>query len=79
MIDDKKRQMYDHTGSTEAAENHDMHGGMGGMGGRGGVDPQEIFNQFFGQGGPFGGPFSSAFREDPFEQQMRNQPMQGKI
>ncbi|KAL0483399.1 chaperone protein DnaJ [Acrasis kona] len=71
LVDDNKRNIYDQTGSTEAAD-----GGMGGS--DGGFGPfgesnaeqaREIFEQFFGKGGPFGGgnpfgegnPFGDAF------------------
>jgi molecular chaperone DnaJ len=66
LVDDKKREMYDMTGSAEAAEGG--HGGYGGPfgGGMSREQAEEIFNQFFGGGGPFGGSFSSAFGRDPF-------------
>jgi molecular chaperone DnaJ len=74
LVDDKKREMYDMTGSTDAAE-----GGNAGYGGPfgGGMSreqAEEIFNQFFGGGGPFGGSYSSAFGKDPFGGGARESP-----
>jgi len=74
LADDNKRRMYDMTGSSEGADYGGMGGGDpfsggggGGMGGMSREQAEEIFSQFFGRGGPFGGDFSSAFGGgDPF-------------
>ncbi|KAL9651446.1 hypothetical protein ABK040_001393 [Willaertia magna] len=72
LVDDNKRRMYDMTGSTEEFPGGGGPGGFEGdpfgMGGRGMSREQaeEIFNQFFGRGGPFGGDFESAFGESAF-------------
>ncbi|KAL9643380.1 hypothetical protein ABK040_014833 [Willaertia magna] len=72
LVDDNKRRMYDMTGSTEEFPGGGGPGGFEGdpfgMGGRGMSQEQaeEIFNQFFGRGGPFGGDFESAFGESAF-------------
>ncbi|KAG2393069.1 hypothetical protein C9374_009646 [Naegleria lovaniensis] len=69
LVDDEKRKMYDMTGSTEQADFAGADGGPFGGGFGGGMSreqAEEIFNQFFGRGGPFGGDFSSAFGGDPF-------------
>lgn len=52
LSDDEKRNRYDQLGDDMFNETN------GGGGGHGGIDPQSIFEQFFGgHGGPFGNPF----------------------
>lgn len=59
LRDKKKRELYDATGSQEAAEGVDP-----GSNPFYGQSAEEIFNQFFGPGGPFGGGFRAG--GDPF-------------
>lgn len=65
LSDDNKRNILDQTGSAEAASGQGDHGmggdPFGGFHGGGARSAEDIFNQFFGMGGQFGGPFSSAF------------------